>query len=144
LLSVNEVCVMRVLAYCAGTSLFIGLAFVAYWFLWPPIKVALAPPQDIHATITLDNRCKMQDDVFIVIVPELDRTARFHGGIAQMILPENATVKLAISPLYPGFAYDDLAKPVQAKVTLIAECNQPPRLDSIFGAMNEQFGKTSK
>ena len=135
---------MRVLAYCAGTCLFIGLAFAAYWFLWPPIKAALAPPQDIRATILLDNRCEMEDDVFVVLVPELERIARFHGGIAHMILPDNVTVKLAISPLYPGFAYDDLAKPVKDKVTLIAECNQPPRLDSIFGAMNEQFGKESK
>lgn len=136
--------VMRVLAYCAWTCLFIGLAFAAYWFLWPPIKAALAPPQDIRATILLDNRCEMEDDVFVVLVPELERIARFHGGIAHMILPDNVTVKLAISPLYPGFAYDDLAKPVKDKVTLIAECNQPPRLDSIFGAMNEQFGKESK
>ena len=136
--------VMRVLAYCAGTCLFIGLAFAAYWFLWPPIKAALAPPQDILATILLDNRCEMEDDLFVVLVPELERIARFHGGIAHMILPDNVTVKLAISPLYPGFAYDDLAKPVKDKVTLIAECNQPPRLDSIFGALNEQFGKESK
>ena len=135
---------MRVLVYCAGTCFFIGFVFIAHWFLLPPIKAALAPPQDIRATITLDNRCELEDEVFVVLVPELGRTARFHGGIAQMILPENVTVKLAVSPLYPGFAYDDLAKPVKAEVTLIAECNQPPRLDSIFGAMKEQFGKESK
>lgn len=135
---------MRILAYCAGTCLFIGLAVAAYWLLWPPIKDALAPPQDIRTTITLDNRCKLDDDVFIVLVPETGQTARFHGSIAHMILPENVTVKLAVSPLYPGFAYDDLAKPVKEKVTLIAECSQPPRLDSIFGAMKEQFGKETK
>jgi hypothetical protein len=132
---------MRIVAYCAGTSLFLGLAFAAYWFLWPPIQAALAPPQDIRAIITLDNRCKLDDEVFIVLVPETGQTARFHGNIAHMILSENATVKLAVSPLYPGFVYDDLAKPVKEKVTLIAECGQPPRLDSIFGAMKEQFGK---
>ena len=132
---------MRIVAYCAGTSLFLGLAFAAYWFLWPPIQAALAPPQDIRAIITSDNRCKLDDDVFIVLVPETGQTARFHGNIAHMILSENATVKLAVSPLYPGFVYDDLAKPVKEKVTLIAECGQPPRLDSIFGAMKEQFGK---
>jgi hypothetical protein len=132
---------MRILAYCAGTSLFLGLAVATYWFLWPPIQAALAPPQDIRAIITLDNRCKLDDDVFIVLVPETGQTARFHGNIAHMILSENATVKLAVSPLYPGFVYDDLAKPVKEKVTLIAECGQPPRLDSIFGAMKEQFGK---
>ena len=135
---------MRVLAYFAGTCFFIGFVLISYWFLLPPIKAALAPPQDIRASITLDNRCELEDEVFVVLVPELGRTARFHGGIAQMILPENVTVKLAVSPLYPGFAYDDLAKPVKAEVTLIAECNQPPRLDSIFGAMKEQFGKESK
>jgi hypothetical protein len=135
---------MRILAYCAGTSLFLGFAYVAYWFLWPPIQAAFAPPQDIRAIIALDNRCKLDDDVFIVLVPETGQTARFHGNIAHMILPENATVKLAVNPLYPGFAYDDLAKPVKEKVTLIAECNQPPRLDSIFGAMKEQFGKDAK
>lgn len=132
---------MRILAYCAGTSLFLGLAFVAYWFLWPPIQAALAPPQDIRAIITLDNRCNLDDDVFIVLVPETGETARFHGNVAYMILPENHTVKLVVSPLYPGFIYDDLAKPVKEKVALVAECNQPPRLDSIFGAMKEQFGK---
>ena len=134
---------MRVLAYCAGTSLFIGLAFVAYCFLVPPIKAALAPPQDIMVSVTLDNRCDMEDDVFIVTVPELGRSARFHGSIARMTLPDNVTVKLAISPLYPNFVYDDLAKPVKENITLIAECSQPPRLDSIFGAMKEQFGKES-
>ena len=135
---------MRVLAYCAGTCFFIGFVFIACWFLLPPIKAALAPPKDIRATINLDNNCELEDEVFVVLVPELGRTARFHGGIAQMILPENVTVKLAVSPLYPGFAYDDLAKPVKAEVTLIAECNQQPRLDSIFGAMKEQFGKETK
>ena len=84
------------------------------------------------------------DDVFIVLVPETGQTARFHGNIAHMILSENHTVKLAVSPLYPGFVYDDLAKPVKEKVTLIAECDQPPRLDSIFGAMKEQFGKETE
>lgn len=135
---------MRIVAYCAGTSLFLGLAFAAYWLLWPPIQAALAPPQDIRAIITLDNRCKLDDEVFIVLVPETGQTARFHGNIAHMILSENATVKLAVSPLYPGFVYDDLAKPVKEKVTLIAECGQPPRLDSIFGAMKEQFGKVTE
>ena len=135
---------MRVLAYCAGTCFFIGFVLISYWFLLPPIKAALAPPKDIRATINLDNRCELEDEVFVVLVPELGRTERFHCGIAQMILPENVTVKLAVSPLYPGFAYDDIAKPVKAEVTLIAECNQPPRLDSIFGAMKEQFGKVSK
>lgn len=135
---------MRILAYSAGTCLFIGFAVAAYWLLWPPIKAALAPPQDIMVSVTLDNRCEMEDDVFIVIVPELGRSARFHGNMAHMTLPDNVTVKLAISPLYPDFAYDDLAKPVKEKVTLIAECSQPPRLDSIFGAMKEQFGKESK
>lgn len=134
---------VRVLAYFAGTSLFIGFAFVAYWFLVPPIKATLAPPQDIMVSVKLDNRCEMEDDVFIVIVPELGRTARFHGSIAHMTLPDNVTVKLAISPLYPDFSYDDLAKPVREKVTLIAECRQPPRLDSIFSAMKKQFGKES-
>ncbi|WP_438997772.1 hypothetical protein [Candidatus Puniceispirillum sp.] len=134
---------MRVLAYCAGASLFIGLAFVAYWFLVPPIKAALAPPQDIIVSVTLDNRCDIEDDVFIVTVPELGRSARFHSSIARMTLPDNVTVKLAISPLFPNFVYDGLAKPVKEKVTLIAECSQPPRLDSIFGAMKEQFGKKS-
>ena len=132
---------MRVLAYCAGICLFISLGFMAYWFLLPSIKATLAPPQDIKAIIMLDNRCEIEDEVFVVLVPELKRTARFHGRIAQMTLPDNVTVKLAISPLYPGFAYDGLAKPVKEKVTLIAECGQPPRLDSIFGAMKEQFGK---
>ena len=135
---------MRLLAYCARTSQLSRPPDPPYWFLWPPIKAALDPPQDIRATITLDNRCELEDEVFVVLVPELGRTTRFHGGCAQMILPENVTVKLAVSPIYPGFAYDDLAKPVKAEVTLIAECNQPPRLDSIFGAMKEQFGKESK
>ena len=118
---------MRIVAYCAGTSLFLGLAFVDYWFLWPPIQAALAPPQDIRAIISLDNRCKLDDDVFIVLVPETGETARFHGNIAHMILSENHTVKLAVSPLYPGFVYDDLAKPVKEKVDLDS------KIDDLFG-----------
>ena len=57
-----------------------------------------------------------------------------------MRLPENAKVKLAVSPEFPDFKYDDMPEIVSPNMVLVADCGVSPRLKSIFGAMKDQFG----
>ena len=110
--------------------------------IWWVIKIdlfAVGPKPIIEATIRLDNRCSVKDDVFIVSAPKLGRKKAFHDGVAGMKLPEGTLVQLAASPAYPDVVYDGIPDEVSANMTLIADCSLSPRMEGIFGSMKKAF-----
>ena len=91
--------------------------------------------------IRLKNECSVTDATFIVEAPQQRKRSKFFNGVAVMRLPENAKVKLSVSPAFPDFTYDGVPELVSPNMVLVADCGVSPRLKSIFGAMKDQFGE---
>jgi len=118
--------------------LFVALGLAGWWVLQDGF-VKTGPKRMIEATIRLDNKCSVADDVFIVSAPKLGRVKAFHKGVAVMKLPEGTKVQLAASPSYPDVAYDGILETVEPVMTLTADCSLSPRMEGIFSSMKKAF-----
>ena len=123
------------------TGLIILGIFSLFWFFTPNFSSKLDPPKIITVRAYLDNQCSVLDDVFVLSVPEKNRSAVFRDGVATMRLLEGTKIQLAVSSAYPAFRYDDTPQEVASAVTLVADCSVSPRMKSIFGSMKDQFDK---
>ena len=112
-----------------------------YYVLIPSFSENLEPVKIIDVEIRLNNQCSVTDSTFIVEAPQQRKRSKFFKGVAMMRLPENAKVKLAVSPEFPDFTYDGMPELVSPNMVLVADCGVSPRLKSIFGAMKDQFGE---
>ena len=112
-----------------------------YYVLIPSFSENLEPVKIIDVEIRLNNQCSVTDATFIVEAPQQRKRSKFFNGFAVMRLPENAKVKLAVSPEFPDFTYDGMPELVSRNMVLVADCGVSPRLRSIFGAMKDQFGE---
>jgi hypothetical protein len=111
------------------------------WYGMPNIRQAFKPVEIISIIVSLDNKCPVQDDSFVVTVPGTDITVPFYKGIARLKLRSDRKVQLQTDPKYSAVRYDGIHVPVSPKMTLEADCSSSPRLKSIFGSMKEQFKK---
>ena len=116
--------------------LIIGLIL---WFGMPNIQKALKPVEIISVTISLNNKCPVDDDSFIVTVPGTDIKVLFKNGIARLRLKSDRKVQLQANPIYKAIRYDGIHVPVTKRMTLEADCSTSPRLKGIFGSMKKQF-----
>ena len=124
-----------------GGILTLALMLGIYYVLIPSFSKNLEPLKIIDIEIRLNNQCSVADATFIVEAPQQRKRSKFSKGVAVMHLPENAKVKLAVSPEFPDFIYDGTPKIVSPNMVLVADCGVSPRLKSIFGAMKDQFGE---
>ena len=118
-----------------------GLAIIGLmlWFGMPNIQQAFKPVELISVTVSLDNKCSVRDDSFIVAVPGTDLTAPFKKGIARLRLNSDRKIQLKSNPKYNAIKYEGIHVPVAKKVILEADCSTSPRLKGIFGSMKNQF-----
>ena len=124
-----------------GGVLTLALILSIYYVLIPSFSENLEPVKIVDVEIRLDNQCSVTDATFIVEAPQQRKRGKFVKGVAVMRLPENAKVKLAVSPEFPDFTYDGMPELVSPNMVLVADCGVSPRLKSIFGAMKDQFGE---
>ena len=124
-----------------GGALTLALILGIYYALIPSFSENLKPVEIIDVEIRLNNQCSVTDASFIVEAPQQRKRSKFFKGVAVMRLPENAKVKLAVSPEFPDFTYDGMPELVSRNMVLVADCGVSPRLKSIFGAMKDQFGE---
>ena len=124
-----------------GGVLTLALMLSLYYVLIPSFSENLEPVKIVDVEIRLDNQCSVTDATFIVDAPKQRKRSKFFKGVAVMRLPENAKVKLAVSPEFPDFTYDGIPELVSPNMVLVADCGVSPRLKSIFGAMKDQFGE---
>ena len=124
-----------------GGVLTLALMLSLYCVLIPSFSENLEPVKIVDVEIRLDNQCSVTDATFIVDAPKQRKRSKFFKGVAVMRLPENAKVKLAVSPEFPDFTYDGMPELVSPNMLLVADCGVSPRLKSIFGAMKDQFGE---
>ena len=118
-----------------------GISIIGFilWFGMPNIQKALKPVEIISVTISLNNKCAVDDDSFIVTVPGTDIKVPFKNGIARLRLKSDRKVQLQANPIYEAIRYDGIHVPVAKRITLEADCSTSPRLKGIFGSMKKQF-----
>ncbi|MDB2324509.1 hypothetical protein N9W44_02955 [Alphaproteobacteria bacterium] len=111
------------------------------WWVYDSGILKPKPKPLVQATIILDNRCELLDEVFVVSAPQIGRTTPFYNKRALFKLPEGTLLQLATSSLYPDVAYDGIPQKIEPEMTLIADCSLTPRLEGIFGSMRDTFTK---
>ena len=131
----------KILIAIFGGGFTLALMLGIYYVLIPSFSENLEPVKIIDFEIRLKNECSVTDSTFIVEAPQQSKRSKFLNGVAVMRLPENAKVKLAVSPEFPDFTYDGMPELVSRNMILVADCGVSPRLKSIFGAMKDQFGE---
>ena len=117
----------------------ISIIGLILWFGMPNIQKALKPVEIISVTISLNNKCPVDDDSFIVTVPGTDIKVPFKNGIARLRLKSDRKVQLQANPIYEAIRYDGIHVPVTKRMTLEADCSASPRLKGIFWSMKKQF-----
>ena len=131
----------KILIAIFGGIFVLALMLGIYYALIPSFSENLKPLKIIDVEIHLKNECSVTDAAFIAEAPQQRKRSKFFNGVAVMRLPENAKVKLSVSPAFPDFTYDGVPEIVSPNMVLVADCGVSPRLKSIFGAMKDQFGE---
>ena len=121
--------------------LIVGISIIGLmlWFGMPNIQNAIKPVEVISVTITLNNKCSVDDDSFVVTVPGTNLIIPFKKGIARLRLKSNRKVQLQSNPKYEAVRYVGIHVPVESKMILEADCSTSPRLKGVFGSMKNQF-----
>ena len=126
---------IKSILFVLGISI-IGLML---WFGMPNIQTAFKKVEVISVTITLSNKCSVDDDSFVVAVPGTDIMVPFKKGLARLRLKSDRKVQLQSNPKYEAVRYTGIHVPVKSKMILEADCSTSPRLKGIFGSMKNQF-----
>lgn len=126
---------IKIFFFICGISI-IGLML---WFGMPNIQTAFKPVEVISVTITLNNKCSVDNDSFVVTVPGTDIIVPFKKGVARLRLKSDRKVQLQSNPKYKAVQYVGIHVPVSTKMILEADCSTSPRLKGIFGSMKNQF-----
>jgi len=85
---------IKIIFFICGISV-IGLML---WFGMPNIQQALKPVKVISVTITLNNKCSVDDDSFVVTVPGTNLIVPFKMGVARLRLKSDRKVQLQANP----------------------------------------------
>ena len=117
----------------------IAVIVLMLWFGMPNIQQAFKPVEVISVTITLDNKCSVDDDSFVVAVPGTDIIFPFKKGVARYRLRSDRKVQLISNPKYKSVRYVGIHVPIEKKLILEADCSTSPSLKGIFGSMKNQF-----
>ena len=126
---------IKIIFFLGGISV-IGLML---WFGMPNIQQALKPVKVISVTITLNNKCSVDDDSFVVTVPGTNLIVPFKKGVARLRLKSDRKIQLQANPKYEAVRYVGIHVPVEPQMILEADCSTSPRLKGVFGSMKNQF-----
>ena len=126
---------IKIIYLASGISI-IGLIL---WYGMPNVRQAFKTVEIISITITLDNKCPVQDDSFIVTVPGTDIQVPFQNGVARLRLKSDRKVQLQANPKYKAIRYEGIHVAVSPMMILEADCSSSQRLKGIFGSMKNQF-----
>ena len=97
--------------------------------------------QLIPVKVTLNNKCELIDDAFMVVSKETNKSAFFFEKKAYLQLPRVDKVTLAASSKYPGFHLTENWVDVEAEITLTSDCSAKTKQEMIIDSMREQFKK---
>ena len=108
-------------------------------FLLPKVFKEFKGEEVIRVRVTLENRCTITDDAFVVLDESTKIKTPFYGKIAILRTERNAPLRLWMSPNFPQFRYDGEIQRAQEEMVMISDCNRNPRMDSVMRSMREAF-----
>lgn len=119
----------------------LGILFIIsiIWYGMPNVQNIFKEVKMVSVTVKLDNKCSLDDDSFVVTVPNTDIIVPFRNKIARLRLKSDRKLQLKANPKYPAIRYDGMFVDVKENVILEADCTTSPRLKGIFKSMKDQF-----
>ena len=115
---------------------------VGGFFLLPKVFKEFQDKEVIRVRITLENRCKITDEAFVVLDESTKIKTPFYGKVAVLRTERNAPLRLWMSPNFPQFRYDGEIQRAEEEMVMISDCNRNPRMDSIMKSMREAFSSS--
>ena len=112
------------------------------FFLLPKVVKEFQDEEVIRVRITLENRCTITDEAFVVLDESTKIKTPFYGKVAVLRTERNAPLRLWMSPNFPQFRYDGEIQRAKEQMIMISECNRNPRMDSIMKSMREAFSSS--
>ena len=111
-------------------------------FVLPKVFKEFQDEEVIRVRVTLENRCKITDDAFVVLDESTKIKTPFYGKVAVLRTERNAPLRLWMSPNFPQFRYDGEIQRAEESMVMISDCNRNPRMDSIMKSMREAFSSS--
>ncbi len=133
----DEEVLKKVLVVILSIVIAVGGALFFYFQVFSRI----GPPVLVQSVVTLDNKCDMPDDVFMVRVMPNGVSASFSSGTARISAMSSQRLKLVANRKYPGFDFEGDEANAAPKVTLTAICDHNSRFEETSKAMRQGFGK---
>ena len=115
---------------------------VGGFFLLPKVVKEFQDEEVIRVRITLENRCKITDEAFVVLDESTKIKTPFYGKVAVLRTERNAPLRLWMSPNFPQFRYDGEIQRAEEEMVMISDCDRNPRMDSIMKSMREAFSSS--
>ena len=112
------------------------------FFLLPKVVKEFQDEEVIRVRITLENRCKITDEAFVVLDESTKIKTPFYGKVAVLRTERNAPLRLWMSPNFPQFRYDGEIQRAEEEMVMISDCDRNTRMDSIMKSMREAFSSS--
>ena len=120
----------------------IVIIFVGGFFLLPKVFKEFQDEEIIRVRVSLENKCSITDDAFVVLDESTKIKTPFYGKIAILRTEKNAPLRLWMSPNFPQFRYDGEIQRAEEEMVMISDCNRNPRMDSIMKSMRDAFSSS--
>ena len=111
-------------------------------FLLPKVYEEFQDEEVIRVRITLENRCTITDEAFVVLDESTKIKTPFYGKVAVLRTERNAPLRLWMSPNFPQFRYDGEIQRADEEMIMVSDCDRNPRMDSIMKSMRESFSSS--
>ena len=115
---------------------------VGGFFLLPKVFKEFQDEEIIRVRVSLENKCSITDDAFVVLDESTKIKTPFYGKIAILRTERNAPLRLWMSPNFPQFRYDGEIQRAEEEMVMISDCNRNPRMDSVMKSMREAFSSS--
>ena len=115
---------------------------VGGFFLIPKVFKEFQDEEIIRVRVSLENKCSITDDAFVVLDESTKIKTPFYGKIAILRTERNAPLRLWMSPNFPQFRYDGEIQRAEEEMVMISDCNRNPRMDSVMKSMREAFSSS--
>jgi len=112
---------------------------VGGFFLLPKVFKEFQDEEIIRVRVSLENKCAITDDAFVVLDESTKIKTPFYGKIAILRTERNAPLRLWMSPNFPQFRYDGEIQRAEEEMVMVSDCNRNPRMDSVMKSMREAF-----
>ena len=115
---------------------------VGGFFLLPKVFKEFQDEEIIRVRVSLENKCSITDDAFVVLDENTKIKTPFYGKIAILRTERNAPLRLWMSPNFPQFRYDGEIQRAEEEMVMISDCKRNPRMDSVMKSMREAFSSS--